>query len=93
VIVAHGEDAASAAAAARLVVVARRRARRTDALFKAVAGEAQARLARVAPFVGALVGAKKGAGATAYVCDRYTCRAPVTTETDLVAALAETQAG
>jgi len=93
VVVAHDASPASAAAAARLVAVARLHARATDALFSTVAGESQGRLARVAPFVAPLVPAAKGAGATAYVCDRYTCRAPVTREPDLVAALAATEAG
>jgi uncharacterized protein YyaL (SSP411 family) len=87
VIVAHGDDPASRAATARLVAVARRTAQATDALFVTVVGEAHSRLARLAPFVATLVPAQNAPGATAYVCERYTCRAPVTREEDLVAAL------
>jgi uncharacterized protein YyaL (SSP411 family) len=88
VIVAHGDDATSRDAAARLVAVARHAAQPTDALFVTVVGEDEARLAKLAPFVAALVPARNVAGATAYVCERYTCRAPVTLETELLAALA-----
>jgi uncharacterized protein YyaL (SSP411 family) len=53
-------------------------------------GDAQARLARMLPFIGSM---GQLGGATAYVCHDFTCDAPVTDPAGLAERLSRTIAG
>jgi hypothetical protein len=87
-IVIVGEDAA---VRERLLSAARAHARAGDVRIAIDGEDTRARLAALAPWLGGLplsLAEGHAAGATAYVCERYTCRAPEPDPDRLAAALA-----